>query len=94
MEMSLSELQELVMDREDWHAAAHGAAESDMTEWLNWTELNWSSDMEVKNLRYLTIFHSMSQEYENVLKLTQRTTELEEENAQEEQEASQSDACK
>ena len=32
MEMSLSELQELVMDREDWHAAAHGAAESDMTE--------------------------------------------------------------
>ena len=50
--------------------------------------------MEVKNLRYLTIFHSMSQEYENVLKLTQRTTELEEENAQEEQEASQSDACK
>ena len=50
--------------------------------------------MEVKNLRYLTIFHSMSQEYESVLKLTQRTTELEEENEQEEQEASQSDACK
>ena len=63
--------------------------------WLNdWIELNWNSDMEVKNLRYLTIFHSMSQEFESTLKLTQRTTELEEENEQEEQEVSQSDACR
>ena len=42
MDVSLSELRELVMDREAWHASIHGVTKS-RTQLSNWTELNWTN---------------------------------------------------
>ena len=39
MDIGLGRFRQLVMDREAWRAVIHGVAESDTTEWLNWT---WS----------------------------------------------------
>ena len=47
-DVSLSELREMVMDREAWHAVIHGVAES-QTQLNDWTELNWTEALSLNN---------------------------------------------
>ena len=50
MDMILSELRELVMDREAWHAVIHGIGKS--WTWLSdWTELNWTDRQPTSDLK-------------------------------------------
>ena len=57
MDMTLSELQDLVMDREAWHAVIHGVAKC-QTGLSDWTELIWTSPRSspVLHLRLFMIF--------------------------------------
>ena len=56
MDMNLSRLQELVMDRETWSATVHGVTESDRTEWLNWSIMTDTNRFTIKAFKNLRIF--------------------------------------
>ena len=60
MDMSLGELQELVMDREAWHDAIYGVTKSQT--WLSdWTEVNWTFQVPMWYCSYSTELYSHHQ---------------------------------
>ena len=58
LDMCLSKIREMVMDRKAWHAAVHGVAKSDMTEQLNTTTnlLEVGHQVKIHKQYYLILF--------------------------------------
>ena len=59
MHKSLGELQELVMDREAWHAVINGVTMS-RTRLSDWTELNWTDTLRENECNHLLLLYSHS----------------------------------
>ena len=55
MDMSLSKLQESLVDREAWRAAVHGVWKSQTELKDNWTELNWFWSNRIENLSHSNV---------------------------------------
>ena len=72
MDMSLSELWELVMEREACYDS-WGCKESDTTEWLNWTELNWTRECHKNNSRSFNRNFKEKREWQDIHKLMEES---------------------